>query len=102
MTIDGGDSLESISCPTTSFCAAVDGDDVLTSTDPTLGSSWEPTAIDLTESLKSISCPTAGFCAAIDGADDHPGKVFTSTDPTGGSGAWTPTTIDTPIQDPSD
>jgi len=39
--------------------------------------------------LASISCPSASLCVAVDGA----GHLFTSTDPTGGSGAWTKTEV---------
>jgi hypothetical protein len=43
-----------------------------------------------TKSFTAISCPTVHFCAAVDGN----GQVVTSTDPTGGSDAWTITTLD--------
>lgn len=36
------------------------------------------------EGLGAISCPSASFCAAI----AWPGSIATSTNPTGGAGAW--------------
>jgi hypothetical protein len=37
-----------------------------------------------------VSCPSVSLCVAVDGA----GNVVTSTDPTGGQGAWTATSVD--------
>ena len=49
-----------------------------------------PEAIANGSPLTAISCPTINFCAAV---DDN-GDVITSTNPSGGSGAWTTATID--------
>ena len=56
--------LDAISCPTASFCAAVDADgDVVTYN----GSSWSSaTSVDGTKVLDAVSCPTTSFCAAVD------------------------------------
>ncbi|MDA8067055.1 MAG: DUF4232 domain-containing protein [Actinomycetota bacterium] len=58
-------ALNSVSCPSASFCAAVDGaGGALTYN----GSTWStPAAVDTT-SLVAVSCPSASFCAAVDGA----------------------------------
>ena len=86
--VPGGESdgLESLACPSTTFCAAVDEEgNLLTSTNPSGGSSaWTAENIDGGNSLVAISCPSASFCAAADSA----GNVLTSTDPTGGPGEW--------------
>jgi hypothetical protein len=60
----GGGGLNSVSCPTASFCVTVDRmGDFLTYN----GSSWSsPDEIDQ-NALYSVSCPTASFCAAVDG-----------------------------------
>ena len=61
----------SVSCPSGSFCAAVDeSGNVLISTDQ--GSTW--TAPSVTgnpvdpshNGMNSISCPTVSFCVAVD------------------------------------
>ncbi len=83
------------------MCAAVDSrGNVLTSTEPELGSSWSaPVGIaafanEPREPLEGISCPTIHFCAATDGYDylDYEGysrgDVITSSNPTGGAEAW--------------
>ena len=57
-TIDAGDALSSVTCPSTSFCAAVDDEgNSLTYN----GSSWSaPSYIDHTTNfLDSVSCPSA-------------------------------------------
>jgi hypothetical protein len=54
----------SVSCPSASFCAAVD---VNGNTVTFNGSSWSaPASIDGTNVLSSVSCPSASFCAAVD------------------------------------
>ena len=79
--------IDGVSCPSVSFCAAADDDgNVMTSTDPTGGTSkWTPPAdIDANFPLAGIACPSSGFCVAI----DVYGQVLTSTNPAGGAGAW--------------
>jgi hypothetical protein len=91
--IGNGGSINSIACPTTTFCAAVDSNgDVLTTTDPAGGpSAWTTTLVG-TSSLgfNSISCPTTSLCVANEAAT---GMVYVSTNPTGGASAWTATSL---------
>jgi hypothetical protein len=53
-----------VSCPSASFCAAVDyGPNVVTFN----GTSWsKPSAIDPGTHLQAVSCASASFCVAID------------------------------------
>lgn len=86
MTATGG-AVVGVSCPSVSFCAAVDArGDVLTSTDPARDPGpWTATNVDHNNfGLLSISCSSARWCAAV----DNFGDVVTSTDPTGGAVAW--------------
>jgi hypothetical protein len=43
------------------------------------------------QGLTGISCPTVALCVAVEGSGDaaRVGNIFTSTNPTGGAGAWT-------------
>jgi len=79
-----------ISCPTTTFCAAVDNapnGQVAVTTDPTgPASAWTLTTIGSGVTLDSVSCASATFCM-IGGTDG-----YYTTDPTGGSSAWKATT----------
>jgi len=64
-SIDSTRGLGSVSCPTTSFCAAVDayGYAVLYS-----GSGWStPSDIDGSSSIAAVSCTSSSFCMAVDG-----------------------------------
>src|ERR1019366_3194297 len=64
--IDPHEGLESVSCPTTSFCVAVDESGYVLTYN---GSSWSsPDEIDpgTGQTLTSVSCPTASFCVAVD------------------------------------
>src|SRR5439155_4222284 len=95
-------SLHAVSCPTTGFCAAVDGEgNVLTSTNPTGGEgAWAIAPIDgqltdprsLGEVVTAISCPTTSLCVAV----DNIGNVITSTNPGGGAQAWNAVAVDAP------
>jgi hypothetical protein len=53
--------------------------------------SWAIANVDDSNDLVSISCPSASLCVAGETA----GNVVTSTDPTGGAGAWTVTKAST-------
>lgn len=47
--------------------------------------SWsEPVPIEPGAVIRGISCPAVSFCVAV----DNKGQAITSTDPTGGPGAW--------------
>ncbi len=64
VTGPGNGYLTSMSCPTTSFCAAIDQDRAAVIYN---GSSWsKPQLIDPQSFLVSVSCPAANFCLAVD------------------------------------
>jgi hypothetical protein len=85
--------LLGISCPSSRLCVAVTNLGVIyTSTDPTgPASAWnvaELTPTGRNVHLYGVSCPTESLCVAVSGRREGRGKVFTSTDPTGGVAAW--------------
>lgn len=120
----GGYRFDAYSCPSASLCVAVGySGEVLTSTNPAGGpGAWHPAMIDSgpcppdaspgaptgllchdkvagTGSsgprwLLAISCPSVSLCVA----GDAEGDVLTSTDPTGGSGAWNVVYVDHEIE----
>ena len=65
---------------------------IYTSTDPTgPASAWSVAELKPTGDnihLYGVSCPTESLCVAVSGRRVNKGKVFTSTDPTGGVAAW--------------
>src|SRR5579875_3390095 len=75
-----------ISCPTTTFCVAVDNapnGNVAYTTDPTgPASAWTLTTIGAGVTLDSVSCVSATFCM-IGGTDG-----YYTTAPTGGASGW--------------
>lgn len=94
-TAPGGvnfDPINSIACPSTSLCVAIDrGGDVDWSTDPAGGQrAWQEAAVDPGNDITGISCPSTTLCVAVDGAGD----VITSANPTGGATAWSVAKID--------
>lgn len=90
-TIDSGQTLNAIACPTRGLCVVVDGAGrILASSAPTtVASSWKLVASDSQHALNSVSCASAAFCAAVDNA----GQVLVSVNP-GTFGSWTPHPID--------
>jgi hypothetical protein len=91
--------LNSVSCPSTSLCVAVDeAGHVLTSTNPAGGAgAWSaPVSIDPGKALDQVSCPSMSLCVAVD--DD--GSALVSTNPTGGAAAWKVTKIDPNAEQP--
>lgn len=88
--VDPGTELVGISCPTTSFCAAVEPGKVLVSTDPTGGpAAWKIASTSVGDNrLHGVSCPSPSVCVAV-----GPSIALTSTDPTGGPGAWNSTSF---------
>lgn len=107
--ISGEHDLTAVSCPSASLCVAVDNEgNVITSTSPTSGASaWHTEKIDEgpcpaeyckninaqlppVRTLDTISCPSASLCVA----GDWDGDVVTSSNPTGGSNAWSVTHVD--------
>jgi hypothetical protein len=85
-------SLTGVSCPSVSFCIAVDDlGNVLTATAPTGGqNAWTVASIDGTTGFSGVSCPSPVLCVA----SDSQGDVITSNDPAGGAGAWTAANVD--------
>jgi hypothetical protein len=118
------DRLRAVSCPSASLCVAVGGQgDVFTSTTPAgsrdawhsalvdsgpcpLGANSGTPTVPLCHDkslgtgppgprwLLAISCPSVALCVA----GDAEGNVLTSTDPTGGPGAWKVTYVDHEIE----
>jgi hypothetical protein len=87
-----GSAVDGLSCPTSSFCLAVDGSGDVIEGDPLAGSPWR-TAATLTSSLDSISCVSESTCFAVDEA----GEVLSSSDPT--HAAWSkPEAIGEPLR----
>jgi hypothetical protein len=106
-SVDGGENLTSISCPSTSLCVAGDGgQNVVTSTDPSGGASaWTVAHVDdgtgaqcgkygdgdeCVLGLTGVACPSQSLCVA----DDGEGNAITSTNPAGGATAWRTADID--------
>ena len=81
-----------LSCPSSSLCVEVAGDSIGVSTDPASGT-WSTDTIPSSAmaDLQSVSCPTTGFCVAAAGGA---GKVFVSSNPTGGASTWIPVLAD--------
>ncbi len=89
----GKNDASSTSCPTSTFCAMVQGDQIWTSVHPAGGATkWS--AVTLTVKTKlplsSISCPSTTLCVAV---TTTASTVFVSTNPTGGASSWTKTTL---------
>ncbi len=87
----GGTHLIGVSCPSPTLCVAVSGGSnnsnggkVLTSTDPTSGK-WQSIQISSAIDFRGVSCGTPSLCVAV----ARGGRVFVSTNPTGGVSAWT-------------
>jgi len=80
----------SVSCPSRELCVAVTGGykavgRVLTSTDP-LSGTWQVTPLGDPLDLRGVSCGTPTLCVAV----AREGRIFVSTEPTGGASAWRP------------
>lgn len=80
------DSIRSISCPSTTFCAAVtSGNEVFTSSTPQKLKSWK--AINISTgydgSTNGISCPSTSLCVV-----SAEFGIFSSPDPGAASPAW--------------
>jgi hypothetical protein len=56
---------------------------VLTSTDPTSGD-WQSIELGSSLDLRGVSCGTPSLCVAV----AREGRIFVSTEPTGGASAW--------------
>jgi len=85
----GGGSLNGISCPTPALCVTGNAGAMITSSKPTVASSWRAVVAGTGLPLKGVSCPSPTACAAVDNNSD----VLVSTDPTGGAAAWSFTNV---------
>jgi hypothetical protein len=85
-------SLPVISCPSVSFCIAMDtAGSVLTTTDPTAGAAaWISTKLDTPYAVESLSCPSVSLCVA----GDDGGDILVSPDPENGARTWSIAKID--------
>ncbi len=85
--IDGYNQLNAVSCTATptALCVAVDQ-----TGSASISGTSTPTVIDSGHWLSGISCPKTSLCVAVDTA----GYVVWSTNPTGGSSAWSRASID--------
>jgi hypothetical protein len=72
--------VNSVSCPTTSHCVAVDNQSSLVTTDG--GASWavHSTPVGQYNSLTGVSCASSASCVAVTGAFSAPGLALTSAD----------------------
>jgi hypothetical protein len=60
--------IQSVSCPSTTFCVAGDFSGNATIYN---GSTWSsPTIVDINRYLQSVSCATSTFCVAVDNSED--------------------------------
>lgn len=81
--------LTAVSCPSASLCVAVSGGRgeaagrVVTSRSPASGR-WQTAQLGGSPDLRGVSCATPSLCVAV----GKEGRIFTSTDPTGGASAW--------------
>jgi hypothetical protein len=92
--------LFGISCPSTSLCVAVGGNNTIASaTSPTGDASdWKVVHVGAGEisigpnqrQIRAISCPSTQLCVAV----SFEGLIYSSTNPTDGAGAWNVTDID--------
>ena len=92
-------NVRAVSCPSPSLCVAVTFDGyVYSSTNPTGGASaWRVTDVDGTgrdTHLLGVSCASVNLCVAVSGDRYTAGKVLSTTDPTGGTEAWSVAQLD--------
>ena len=97
--VAGPVDLLGVSCPSTGECIGIDrSGDIVSSIDPeSKAPQWTvANVVDVngppypTPDLMSVDCPTSLLCVAADATGD----VITSSDPTGGAGAWTVSHVD--------
>jgi peptidylprolyl isomerase len=112
LTVSDPDRLNGISCPEVDFCAVVLSripgatstnpgnatSDVLISTKPLGGATtWSRTEITQESddiALSAIACPSPRLCIVGGGYGEDGSWIETSSDPTGGSPAWSGGAID--------
>jgi hypothetical protein len=88
--------IEDVSCPTTTFCAAVDrAGHVVTTRNPAGGrKAWHRVRLSRRRALSAISCASASLCAGI----GPQGRVFVSTRPAGPASSWKAVPVGQPIR----
>ena len=84
VNINGSSPLGQITCPTTSFCAAISGGLLAYSTDPMGGAAAWKLTTSAPVASRGLDCLSASFCAAY----ASNGDVLTTTDPAAGAGTW--------------
>lgn len=94
-----GYAINALSCPSISFCVAVDDHgDVLSSTDPLARAGhWQSSDVDGTNALTGLSCASPSVCVAVDGQ----GNAVTTINASGPGSAWTIAPIDRSVLEPS-
>jgi hypothetical protein len=94
-----GSSGGRVSCSSVHFCAAIDADgDVLTSNDPGDPTNWVKSHVLAgfgTNIFTEISCPSETFCAAV----DSEGNLLTIGDLAADGTDWTSTSLPTRLND---
>jgi hypothetical protein len=80
----GPGTQQAISCVAGLCLSGNEGGNLLTSTNPLSASSWRERAGGGSVQITGASCASASACVAV----DSNGHVFSSTSPTGDSGAW--------------
>jgi len=85
----GAAHLTAVSCPSASLCVAVSGGygaaagRIVTSGEPVSGH-WQAAQLPGAPDLRGVSCATPAICVAV----AKEGRIFASSDPTGGAPAW--------------
>lgn len=70
--IDTGNSINSISCPTSSLCVAVDNvGNYLYWASPSAYNNWTHANIDSTNSINSVTCTSSTVCVAVDNKGNY-------------------------------
>lgn len=90
-----------LACPSVQLCVTSDQSKIITTTNPTgPASAWhavdiQPSGLNAQAKLDSVTCPSVTLCVAgmNEWSNEQGGgtslKFATSTNPTGGAGAWT-------------
>jgi hypothetical protein len=97
-TVISNRQVQGVSCPSPHLCVAVTNlGQIYASTDPTgPASAWSVAEMSdegRNTHLYGVSCPTESLCVVVSGRRVNSGKIFTSTNPTGGTGAWQETDL---------
>jgi len=90
-----GAPIRPMRCPSVNLCVAVEGGNVVTSSNPAGGpADWAVTNVDGFghdgPGLEDVSCPSVNLCVAV---DDSSHMLATSTNPTGDATSWAVTKV---------